>query len=231
MCSIFTVGCTTKSYVRNQVAPIIQKVNALDDETAQNSRQIHDVDMRTQQGIQALNDKAAAADQNAAAANQKAAQAEQAANATNTKANSLVNLIANLDNYQAVAQVSVLFDSGRDEITAEDAQMLNDFVTQLPKDGSYVIAMEGGADSLGGKEYNYTLSKRRAQAVMQYLAAKHGVPVQTIHSVGLGADKPVAPNNTAEGRAKNRRVDVSLLARSGGQRPVQSGQVTPGAVK
>jgi outer membrane protein OmpA-like peptidoglycan-associated protein len=231
MCSIFLAGCTTKSYVRNQVAPLIQKVNALDDETAKNSRQIHDVDTRAQQEAQALNDKASAADQNATTASQNATQAEQTANSANTRVNSLIGLVASLDNYQTVAQVSVLFQSGRDDLTAEDAQMLNDLINKLPKDGGYVITMEGSTDSSGGKEYNYTLSDRRTAAVMQYLTAKQEVPVQTIHSVGLGEDKPVASNNTAEGRARNRRVDVSLMARPGRQQTVQSGQMNPGAVK
>ena len=61
----FTVGCSTKNYVRNQTTPIINNVNELDDQTAKNTRDIRDVDTRSQQGIAQVNSKADAADQKA----------------------------------------------------------------------------------------------------------------------------------------------------------------------
>ena len=52
---------------------------------------------------------------------------------------------------------------------------------------------------------------RRADAVIQYLAAEHNIPAHKIYLIGLGKDKPVDSNKTREGRAKNRRVDVRLM--------------------
>ena len=58
------------------------------------------------------------------------------------------------------------------------------------------------------------LSRRRADAVIQYLAAKYNVPPYRIYIIGLGKDNPVAENKNSAGRAKNRRVDVQLLTNS-----------------
>jgi outer membrane protein OmpA-like peptidoglycan-associated protein len=228
LCAVFDVGCASKSYVHNQVDPLIQKANTLDDQAAQNNREVGDVNSGTQRGIQALDTRVSDADLKATTAGQKAVQADQTANATNIQANSLAKTVVNLDSYQTVAEVSVLFGLGRHKLTAENTQVLNNFIAQLPKNGSFVITMEGSTDAIGDKEQNYSLSKRRTQTVMSYLAAKD-VPAQAIHSVALGADRPVAPNNTTEGRAKNRRVDVSLMTHSA-QAQVQTGQIAPAAV-
>ena len=64
-------------------------------------------------------------------------------------------------------------------------------------------------------DYNYDLSQRRADAVVQYLAAKYSVPPHRFYLIGIGKDKEVAPNNTAEGRKQNRRVEVRMLSNVG----------------
>ena len=83
--------------------------------------------------------------------------------------------------------------------------------------------MEGGTDSVGTADYNYGLSERRADSVIQYLAAQHNIPAHKIYLVGLGKDKPVDDNKTREGRAKNRRVDIRLMTNTGeGTTPAQT---------
>src|SRR5690242_21202700 len=106
---LVSAGCSTKKYVRNETAPIINKTNELDDLTAKNSRDIRDVDARAQQGIQGVNAKTAAVDQKALAAGQAADQAQQAANQTAGKVDTLTNTVANLDNYRPVAEHQVTF--------------------------------------------------------------------------------------------------------------------------
>ena len=70
-------------------------------------------------------------------------------------------------------------------------------------------------------EYNYALSERRADSVIQYLASKHSIPAHKIYLIGLGKDKPVESNKTRDGRAKNRRVDVRLMTNSADAAPAQ----------
>src|SRR5258707_12259929 len=96
---MFSSGCTTKNYVRQQTQPIVDKSNDLDARTASNNRAIRDVDARAQQGIQGVNEKAGAADQKALSARGRADEAQTLASQVNTRANSLTNQVANLDNY------------------------------------------------------------------------------------------------------------------------------------
>jgi hypothetical protein len=75
----------------------------------------------------------------------------------------------------------------------------------------------GGTDSTGPAQYNYDLSQRRADAVVQYLAAKYGIAAHRFYLIGIGKDKEVAPNDTAEGRKQNRRVEIQLLTNMSGR--------------
>ena len=68
----------------------------------------------------------------------------------------------------------------------------------------------GHTDSIGTEAYNLKLSERRAQAVKAYLVSK-GIDASRIYSEGKGEAQPIASNKTAEGRAKNRRVDIEVV--------------------
>jgi len=206
-----TIGCASKNYVRQQTTPLINKTNELDDITAKNSRDIKDVDSRAQAGIQQATAQAAAADQKAQAAGQQADQAQTLANNATHRVDTLQSAVANLDNYRVVNETSVQFGFNKDTLTKEAKAALDQLATNIPNTKGYIIALEGGTDSVGDAEYNYALSQRRADAVIQYLASAHNVPAHKIYLIGLGKDKPVDSNKTREGRAKNRRVDVRLM--------------------
>lgn len=217
ICSmILCVGCATKRYVRDQVTPIIQKVNNLDDETAKNTNEIKEVDSRAQQSIATIDTKADEAVSQANAAEQQAAKAQQSANDATRQVAELSNVIANSDNYRVVNQVAVHFAPGKDALTAEATKTLDELGAQLSNARNYIIAVEGGTDSAGDQDYNYSLSERRASVVMHYLALKYNVPAFKIHVVGLGEDKPVASNDNASGRAQNRRANVEVLSVTSG---------------
>ncbi len=209
-----SVGCTSKKYVRQQTTPIIEKTNELDDLTAKNTNAIKDVDTRAQKGISDVNARAAAADQKAQAAGQQAEQAQQMAMQASNGANTLQTTVANLDSYKAKVETSVHFGFNQDVLTKKAKEALDQLIAELPNTKHYIVTVEGGADSVGDKAYNYDLSERRADAVIQYLASKGNVPAYRIYLVGLGKDKPVADNKTAKGRAENRRVDVRLMVNS-----------------
>ena len=76
----------------------------------------------------------------------------------------------------------------------------------------YILEVTGGTDSVGDANYNYQLSQRRAEAVVQYIAAKFNVPPHKFYLIGIGKDQEVASNKTAAGRAQNRRVKVQILS-------------------
>jgi OOP family OmpA-OmpF porin len=213
---VATVGCSSKNYVKQQTTPLINKTNELDDLTAKNTKEIKDVDARAQAGIQAVNAKTAEVEQKTQTASQSAAQAQQVADAANSRVGVLTNTVANLDNYHAVAETSVKFGFNRDNLTKKAEEALDQLGASIANTKGYIIALEGGTDSVGPADYNYDLSQRRANSVIQYLATKYNVPAHKIYVIGLGKDKPVETNKTSAGRADNRRVDVRLMTNTVG---------------
>src|ERR1700678_2834856 len=209
------VGCTTKNYVKQQTTPLINKTNELDDMMAKNSKDIKDVDARAQAGIAAVNAKTADVEQKAQAAGQNAAAAQQVADAANARVGVLTDTVANLDNYHAVAETSVKFGFNRDVLTPQAKESLDQLAGNLASTKGYILALEGGTDSVGSADYNYDLSQRRANSVIQYLASKYNVPAHKIYVIGLGKDKPVETNKTKQGRADNRRVEDRLMTNVG----------------
>ena len=217
---VATVGCSSKNYVKQQTTPLINKTNELDDLTAKNTRDIKDVDARAQAGIQAVNAKTADVEQKTQTASQNAQQTQQMADAANGRVGILTNTVANLDNYHAVAETSVKFGFNKDNLTPKAKEALDQLAGQIASTKGYIIALEGGCDSVGPQDYNYDLSQRRANSVIQYLATKYNVPAHKIYVIGLGKDKPVESNKTSAGRADNRRVDVRLMTNTvGGSTP------------
>jgi outer membrane protein OmpA-like peptidoglycan-associated protein len=105
---------------------------------------------------------------------------------------------------------TVYFDTDKDVIQSRSFELLDGIATVIkahPEIGR--IRVEGHTDSMGSREHNTDLSKRRARAVVRYLAGK-GVEEGRLGSDGFGPDRPVAENKTADGRAKNRRVEFHV---------------------
>jgi OmpA-OmpF porin, OOP family len=216
-------GCATKNYVRKQTEPIIDKSNELDALTAKNTNAIKDVDARAQSGIQGVNDKALAADKKASDARGIADQAQIVATQANSRADALTSQVANLDNYRPVVETSVHFGFNKANLTSKAKEALDQLAADVPNTKGYIVVVEGDTDSVGSSAYNYGLSERRAEAVVQYLSQKN-IPPHKIYVIGLGKDKSVESNKTSAGRAKNRRVDVRLMTNVAGQESPSSAQ-------
>lgn len=105
--------------------------------------------------------------------------------------------------------VNTLFDFDSAELTDKAHEQL-DKVTQYLKEAESVkVEIGGHTDGMGTAEYNQTLSEKRAQAVYDYLVGK-GIAAERLTAVGYGKDKPVASNDTEEGRAQNRRIEFKV---------------------
>jgi outer membrane protein OmpA-like peptidoglycan-associated protein len=111
-----------------------------------------------------------------------------------------------------MADVTVTFGFDKATLTKDDKAQLDTFAAQLGNAKSYLLEVTGGTDSTGSAAYNYDLSQRRADSVVQYLAAKYGIAAHRFYLIGIGKDKEVAPNTTADGRKQNRRVEIQLLS-------------------
>lgn len=217
-----TLGCSSKNYVRSQTAPIVQGVNDLDTKTAADHRTIVDTDERAQRGISGAMTAADQANQHALAAGTSADAANQSAQTASNRVDTLSGVIANLDQYKSLADVSVTFAFDKAVLTSADKKQLDGIASSLEKTRGYILQVTGGTDSVGNANYNYQLSQRRADAVVNYLAAKYNVPPHKFYLVGIGKDVQVASDKTAAGRAKNRRVEVKVLSNA------TSGSSTPG---
>jgi len=148
------------------------------------------------------------------------------------RADSLESVVNGLDNYKEVTKVSVTFGFDKAMLTTDDKSQLDSFAGQLGSAKSYILEVTGGTDSAGSAEYNYELSQRRADAVVQYLAAKYDIAPHRFYLIGIGKDQYVADNKTAAGRKENRRVQVRLLSNMSGDnttngQPATTGQATP----
>jgi len=222
---LLAAGCATKTYVRNTTAPIQAKVDQVGTQTTQNTQQIEDtkgqlkqVDDKAQSGINAAQERASAADQHAAAADQHASdamnqakQATQMADANSHELNKLRDVVANIDDYKMQTAATVPFAFDKWALTPSAKEDLDGLATGLSADKRFVISVEGFTDSIGNRTYNEALSRKRADAVVTYLVAKHDIPIYRIHMIGLGEEKPVDEGKDRAARAKNRRVEVKVF--------------------
>jgi outer membrane protein OmpA-like peptidoglycan-associated protein len=104
-----------------------------------------------------------------------------------------------------------LFDFNKSVIKKQYYKNLDEIAATIMKDPKMKVEVQGHTDSVGSEKYNMALSIRRANAVRDYLVKKGGIAADRLTVVGFGKTKPVAPNTTAEGRAKNRRVELQPL--------------------
>jgi len=108
---------------------------------------------------------------------------------------------------------SVLFATGKSALTPVAQQKLTLIAgTLAPQAEDHDITVEGHTDSRGSRDFNMSLSQDRAQTVMNFLVSR-GVPAQAITAVGVGPDRPMADNNTRDGRQENRRVELVIKLR------------------
>ena len=105
---------------------------------------------------------------------------------------------------------SVLFATGKSTLTAIAQQKLTLIAgTLAPQAEEHDIVVEGHTDSRGSRDFNMQLSQDRAQTVMNFLVSR-GVPAESITAVGVGPDRPIAGNETRDGRQENRRVEIVI---------------------
>lgn len=209
------MGCATKKYVKQQVDPVSGRVDELTEVSKRNENAIKDVDSRAQSGIQSVQAKASEVDGKAMAADQKALEAQQMAKNAEGKISgvetSLNQKISNIDSYKPVENASVTFKSDQAELSDEARASLDQLAGKVKDSKGYVLEIQGFTDSRGTDTYNIALSQKRSENVVRYLSQQHQIPLFRMFILGLGEAKQVEDNKTKEGRAANRRVEITLL--------------------
>ncbi len=124
--------------------------------------------------------------------------------------------ISDLDDFEVVKVVTVNFAVNKADLSAEAKKSLDELAAKAPTAKNYTVEVQGFTDSTGDPDKNLELSRKRADAVVQYLAVKHDIPLRRITTpMGYGSAKAVADDKSAAGRAQNRRVEVRVLVNKG----------------
>ena len=205
-------ACATKAYVNEGLAAVNEKVETLSDsleETQEATRENAD-------GVATARSEAAAAGDSASAAGRTAEEAGRSASAAGNRADAvgreterlmrlLYEVVLSQDQGDFKFGNADLPDGAREEIYRLAGQLKSD----APK--NVYIEIEGHTDATGEPEVNERLGLERAEAVKRYLHESHQIPLHRMNTISYGEEKPVAPNDTREGRAQNRRVVVRVL--------------------
>ena len=197
-----TTACATKKFVRGEVTQVNDKVDTLSQSVEEN-----------QERTRANEGKITEVDQKAGAAAQRAEEARAAADAVNTRADTIEKASKRMVYEVVLSEDKGNFKFGQAVMPDDTKAELDQLVQQLkaePK-GAF-IEIEGHTDNSGPKDLNTRLGLERAENVKRYLYEQHQVPLHKINVISYGEEKPIAPNNTRDGRAQNRRVVIRVLA-------------------
>lgn len=137
--------------------------------------------------------------------------------------------VSALDDYDVQETVSVTFRTNSAVLSPEAKSQLDALAAKTTAARAFMIEVAGHTDSTGSDAKNFRLSRARADAVVQYLAVQHKIPLRRfVTPMGYGKTDSVAENTTAAGRLQNRRVDVKMIINRGlNQQPASSSTARP----
>ena len=208
-----STACATKKFVRTSVGEVNDKVDSMgrsleetQERTRKNEGRITEVDQKAQNAQNSANQ----ANDAAAAANRAAVDAR---NDANSKFDTIDKTNKRLVYEVVLSEDSGNFKFGKTVLPDEAKAKIDQMVSQLKQDPKNVfIEIEGHTDNVGDKLTNQKLGLERAEAVQRYLYEQYQIPLHKMNVISYGEDKPIAPNNTRDGRAQNRRVVIKVLS-------------------
>ncbi len=224
LAAVVSVGCATKKYVRETVAPVQQKVQDVEKKNVDQDSSLAKLD----KAVSVADERAQGADSRAGAAAREAARANEQAATANTAAvqaramgekgvarageveTSLNTRVGNLSNFRMASSSTVLFDLGMSVLTDAAKQELDGFAAKVGSEKNFEIEVQGFTDSTGDPQLNLELSRKRAAAVVRYLTLDKKIPLFRVQTLGYGEENPTSDNKTRDGRKENRRVEVRL---------------------
>lgn len=200
-------ACATRGFVRTETAVVDAKIDSVagmveetQERALQNGERIGEVDQRAMSAGQAAQMSQAAADGAALAAEEVGGRVA----AMEARADRLILEVT-------LSEDQGNFAAGQDALPDAARARIDQLVGQLQADGqAEFIEIEGHTDSTGDPNFNLRLGMRRAEAVKRYLYEQHNVPLHKMNVFSYGEERPAAPNDTAEGRAQNRRVVIRV---------------------
>jgi len=206
-------ACATKKFVRTSVGEVNDKVTSQGKTIEETQERVRVVEGR----VTETDAKATAAGESASKANAAAADAANKATevgrTAETRAAGIEAETRKLIFETVLSEDRGQFKLGKADLPDDATSALDNMVNQLKADKKALwVEIEGHTDATGDKMMNEKLGLARAEAVKRYLYEKHQIPLHKINVISYGEEKPVAPNNTKDGRAQNRRVVIKVLA-------------------
>jgi outer membrane protein OmpA-like peptidoglycan-associated protein len=216
-----------KKYVARQLNPIKDRVNELDQLTAENSKMIKDVDARAQQGIQLASNKANEADMHAVDAGNRAQQAQQTATQATTRVQTVEQVVTNIDQYKPVTQTEIRFRPGQTMLSKKAKDALDEMAKTLKDQKGYLVQIQGF--SAGRGQTAIENSQRMADAVRRYLVINNDVPVYRLHVLGMGNAQAPSAEGARPQRLRGALVEITLLKNDLEQLSSAQALATPGS--
>jgi outer membrane protein OmpA-like peptidoglycan-associated protein len=204
-----STACATKKYVNTRVDDVNSKVGSLSESLEETQERTRKNEAR----IGEVDQMADAATTRASEANSAAGRASAAAAEVDAKVEKIDEASRRLVFEVVLSDDNSRFESGEAMIADEAKAAIDKVIEQLTADPKNVfLEIEGHTDATGTEQFNDRLGLERAEAVKRYLYEQHNVPLHKMNVISYGESKPVAPNDDRDGRAKNRRVVIKVLA-------------------
>jgi outer membrane protein OmpA-like peptidoglycan-associated protein len=218
-----------KKYVQRQMGPIRERVNELDELTANNTKMIKDVDSRAQEGIRLADAKASQADQHAIDAGNRAQAANQTAQQASARLGTVEQVVTNIDQYKPVNETDIMFRPGQTVLSKKAKDALDQMAENVKGQKGYVVEVQGFSSGHGQSAIQN--SQHMADSVVRYLVLNHDIPVYRIYVLGMGnAPRPATAQGEKPRRTTGGRVEISLLKNDVEQLSAQANAPVSGAL-
>jgi len=203
-----STACATKKMVRTSIGDVNDKVDAM----GRSMEQTQERTRKNEKRIGEVDEKVQAADQMAKSAHGEASKASNTATAASRRVDALDKASKRLVLDLVLSEDEGNFKFGKIELPQEATGRIDGLIHQLKQDPKNVfIEIEGHTDNVGDSGINKTIGLGRAESVRRYLYEEFQIPLHKMNVISYGADKPIASNQTKEGRAKNRRVLIRII--------------------
>jgi len=216
-------ACATKNFVRTEVGQVDAKLTTLTEaveatqaRTTANEARIGEVDGKAEAAARSANAAQTAADAAAAVATEATTAVKDVGTrvtAVGTRVDAVEAETRRLIFEVTLSEAEGNFAFGRSDLPEPARARIDEIVRGLKaRPGLVFIEIEGHTDNVGSGVFNKRLGLERAEAAKQYLHEQHQIPLHKMNVTSYGEDKPVAPNQTRDGRAQNRRIVIRVLS-------------------
>jgi len=195
---------TTKDEINGEIKETRDNVDRVNTRVTSVDGRVTELDSKTTQGINSLKGDVQNVDQ-------KAAQAQSGVNRVSGDVVTLDQKFQNRNQFTVATEKAIQFKFNSDKLDKTYMATLDEVAEMLKGNPDAIVVLGGHTDSIGDKDYNVKLGERRVESVRHYLAVEKEVPVYKIHQVSFGDARPVAENNSRDGREKNRAVTMMVL--------------------